>query len=186
MRGELAVRHGPELQKRAVMFDRRRPVADLVGDDRQVVVGARVARIDLDGAPQQIARVGQTAGRLLHERQIDHRLDVTRVGDERDTEFSRRLIHLSATHESDAKIVVRPDVFRLEHDRPLKLLHRLVVLRVILIQQAQIVVDLGARVVLFEQQPVLRERVGEVADALIVDGEAEMVRRDRDRGRRGR
>ena len=180
------MRHGPELEKRAVVLDRRRLVAALIGDDRQVVVGARVAWIDLDGAPQQLARVGQTAGRLLHERQIDHRLDVARIGDERDAKFSRRLIHLSAAHEGDAEIVVRLDVLRLEHDRPLKLLHRLVVLRVILIQQAQIVVDLGARVVLFEQQPVLRERVVEIADALIVDGEAEMVRRDRDRGRRDR
>ena len=49
-------------------------------------------------------------------------------------------------------------------DRLLELLHRVVQLSAVLIQQPEVVVHLGARVVLLEQRPVVRQRVVEVAD----------------------
>jgi len=53
----------------------------------------------------------------------------------------------------------------------------------VFVQKAEVIVHFRARVVLLEQQPVLCQCVAEIADALIVDGEAEVVggrRRRRD------
>jgi hypothetical protein len=44
-------------------------------------------------------------------------------------------------------------------------------------------VHLGARVVPLEQQPVLRQRIREIADTLVVDREAEMIGFDGSRRR---
>src|SRR5438445_5386276 len=65
---EVAVRHGPEAEKRPVVLDGGRPVATLVGDDGEVVMGAGVPGIDFDGAAQELPRVGETASGLVHER----------------------------------------------------------------------------------------------------------------------
>ena len=70
---------------------------------------------------------------------------------------------------------MRLDVLGIDRDRPLKLLDRVVPLPAILVQQPEVVVHFGARVVLLEQRAVVRERVVEVADALIVEREAEMI-----------
>ena len=54
---EIGMRDGTELQERAVMLDRRRRVAGFVGDHREIVVRARVPRLDADGALQQVAGI---------------------------------------------------------------------------------------------------------------------------------
>ena len=58
---------------------------------------------------------------------------------------------------------------------------RTLVLPVVAVQQAEVVVDFGACVVLLEEPPVLRQGVVEIADALIVDGETEVIGRRRRR-----
>jgi flagellar basal body P-ring protein FlgI len=80
---------------------------------------------------------------------------------------------------------VRLHVFRVDRNRPLKLLYRIVGLAVSLVEQAKVVVDLGAGVVLLEQRAVMRDRIVEIADALIVERQAEVIlRRRRGRWRR--
>jgi len=69
------------------VLDRRRRIAALVGDDGEVVVGAGVGGIDGERAPEQIARVGRAAGRLLDQRQVHERFDIARIGVERDAEL---------------------------------------------------------------------------------------------------
>src|SRR2546422_10266079 len=59
---EVAVGHGAVAEKRPVVLDGGRPVATLVGDDGEVVMGAGVPRIDFNRAAQQLARIGETAG----------------------------------------------------------------------------------------------------------------------------
>ena len=104
---EIGVGDGAEAQERAVVLDRRRRVAALVGDDREVVVRAGVARIDGERAAQQVARVGDAARGLLHQREVDERLDVARVGRERDAELGGGGRRLAGAHQRDAEVVVR-------------------------------------------------------------------------------
>ena len=75
---------------------------------------------------------------------------------------------LVAPHQRHAEIVVRLHVSRLDADRALKVLHRVLQLSAILIEQAQVVVHLGAPVVPLEQRAVVRQRAVEVADPLVV------------------
>src|SRR5262249_60657623 len=77
--GEIGVRHGAVAEKRAVVLDRGRGIAALVGDDREVVVRAGAAWIDGQRAVQQVQRVGHEAERALDEREGRQRLDVARV-----------------------------------------------------------------------------------------------------------
>src|SRR5882672_7463696 len=65
--GKIGVGDRAEPEERAVMLDRRRGVAALVGDDREVVVRARIARIDGERAPKQTAGVGHAPSRFLDE-----------------------------------------------------------------------------------------------------------------------
>src|SRR5205823_11433607 len=76
-------------------------------------------------------------------------------------------------------------VFRIDRKRPLKLLHGIVELIAVLIKDANVVVDLRAHVVLFEQRAVVCKRAVKVADALEIECPAEMILgwRRRTRGR---
>ena len=121
---------------------------------------------------------------LLHEREVHERLDVARIRGQRDAELRGGGIRPARAHVGDAKIVVRFHGPGIDGDRPLKLLDRVVQLIAILIQQAEVVVHLGVRVVLLEQRTVLRERVVEVAGALEVQRPPEIVHRRRRRCRR--
>ena len=51
------------------------------------------------------------------------------------------------------------DVPRIEGDRAPELFDRVVQLALVLVEQAEVVVDFGALVVLFEQRAMLRHRV---------------------------
>ena len=172
---QVGVRDGPEPQKRAIVLDGHGGVAAFVGDDREVVVRPGVARVEHDGAAQQVSRVGDAPGRALHERKVHHRLDVARFGGERDAEFRRGRVELAAAQQHDAEVVVRPHVVRVDRNRALKLPLRFVGLPMVLIQKAEVVVHLGAAVGLLEQRAIVRERVVEIADALVVEREAEMI-----------
>jgi hypothetical protein len=46
-------------------------VPTFVSDDREVVVRAGVPRVERHGPSEKIARLGRSAGCLLHERQVD-------------------------------------------------------------------------------------------------------------------
>ena len=82
---------------------------------------------------------------------------------------------------------MRLHVLRIDRDRALELLDRIVALAALLVEQTEIVVNLGAGVVLLEQRAVVRQRVVEVADALVVQREAEVILgRSRRRRRRRR
>ena len=102
---ELGMGDGAEPQERAVVLDRRCRVAALVGDHREVVVRSGVARIDGERAPQQIARVGDAAARPLHERQVDERLDVARIGGQRDAELRGGRIGPARSHEATPRLL---------------------------------------------------------------------------------
>jgi len=182
---ELGMGDGAEPQERAVVFDGGCRVAGLVSDHCEVVMRSGAARTDRERTPQQIARVGDAAARPLHERQVDERLDVARIRGQRDAELRRGNIGPARSHVGDAEVVVRFHGPGIDGNRPLKLLDRVVQLIAILIQQTEVVVHLGVRVVLLEQNAVLRERAVEVAGALEVQRPAEMVHRGR-RGRRSR
>ncbi len=175
------MRDGAESQKRAVVLDGGRGVAALVGDHGEVVVGAGVARIDDQRAAQQVPRFHRAAGGPLNQRQIDERFDVARIGRQRDPEFRGGVLQPVAAHQRHTEVVVRFHVPRIDRDRPLELLDRFVVLTAVLIQQSEIVVHLGARIVLLQQRSVLHQRVVEVADALVVERQPEVIRLRSDR-----
>src|SRR5262249_60296248 len=54
LRGDAAVGHRAEAEKRAVVLDRRGHVAVLVRKDGEVVMRSGIPRIERNGAPQQI------------------------------------------------------------------------------------------------------------------------------------
>ena len=166
------------------MLDGGRLIARLIGDDGEVVVRSGVARINLHGTAQQVARVGGTAGGALQQREVDERLDIARIFRECDAELGGGGVRTIRSHQRDAKVVVRLHVLRIESDRPLKLLDRIVHLPASFVQKTEIVVDLRARIVLLEQRTIVCERAVEVADALIVQGELEMIFGRRRRGLR--
>src|SRR5262245_1958151 len=87
LRREIRVDDGSELQKRAVVLNRRRGIAALVRDDGEVVVGAGAAGIDCERTVQQVACVGGAALRALNEREIDQRLDVAAIDAQRNPEL---------------------------------------------------------------------------------------------------
>ena len=136
-----------------------------------------MARIECDGAAQKVARLDGTARGTFHERQIHERVDVARVGRQRDAEFRRRLRKVTALHQRDAEVVVRLHIPRIDLNRALKLLDRVVRVAVILVQEAEVVVHLRACLVLLEQRAILREGIVEVADALVVERETKVIRR---------
>ena len=150
-------------------------VAAFVSNDGEVVVAAGMARIDREGALEKIARFGGAPGGLLHEREIHQRFDVAGLGGERLSKLSGGSVETSATQQGNAEIVVRLRVSRIDDDRALELLDRVVDLALILVQQPEIVVHFRAGVVLFEERAVLGERVVEVADALVVQREVEVI-----------
>ena len=175
LRREFGVRDGSISQERSVVLNRSGGVTTFIGDDREVVVRTGAARIDRQGAIQQIPRVGDSSLRALHQRKVDQRLDIPPIDAERDAKFGGGRAHLIGAHQCDAKVVVRLDVARIDRNRPLELLDRIVGLPAILIQQPEIVVDLGAFIVLLQQRPVVRQRIVVVADALVIQGETEMI-----------
>ena len=67
------------------------------------------------------------------------------------------------------------DVPRIDGDGLLKLRDRFSPLSTLLVQKAEVVVNLGARAVLLEQRTIVRDRVVEVADPLVVERKAEMI-----------
>jgi len=84
---QLVVRRVSEAEERPVVLDRGCRIAAFVRDDGEVVVRAGVAWIDGERAPKQIARVGQTTCRFLDQREVHERLDIARVGIERNAEL---------------------------------------------------------------------------------------------------
>jgi len=174
-----------EPQKRAVVLDCLLPVTRSIGDGGKVIVQPRVARINRDGPAQEIARLGGPVFTLGDEGEVDERLDVSRVGGKRDHEFVDGGLSRSRVEQRDAQVVVRLRVTWIDLNGATELPDRLVHVPPIPIEQAEIVVDFRARFVLFEERAVLCERVVEVADALVIEGQAEVIGRDR-RGRCGR
>jgi hypothetical protein len=70
------------------MIDGGDEVPAFVSDDREVVVRAGVLRVERDSPSEKIARLGRSAGGLLHERQVDERFDVPQIDPERDSQLS--------------------------------------------------------------------------------------------------
>jgi len=66
-------------------------------------------------------------------------------------------------------------MLRIDRDGLLKLRHRLSALTALLVQEPEVVVNLGAGAALLEQRPVVRDRIVEIANALIVEREVEMI-----------
>ena len=67
------------------------------------------------------------------------------------------------------------DVPRIDGDGLLKLRDRFGSLSTFLVQKAEVVVNLGACAVFLEQRTIVRDRVVEVADPLVVERKAEMI-----------
>jgi len=89
-------------------------------------------------------------------------------------------------HQRHAEIVVRPDVLRVERDRPLELFDGVIELAAVFVQKAEVIVHFRTRVVLLEQHTIMRERAVEVAHAVVVERQSEMVLRRRRGKRRNR
>src|SRR5262252_5924248 len=145
--GQVGVCDGTQPKEGSIVLDGSSDVAAFVGDEREVVVRARVARVDGERAPQQVAGLSGPALRALDERQVDDRLYVPRIGLERHTELSSRGVEAVAAHERNAQVVVSRHVFGIERYRTLKLLDRVVDLTTVLIKEAEVVVEFGALLV---------------------------------------
>ena len=155
--GELTMGDRAELQKRPVVRHGRRNITRLVGHHREIVVRAGMTRVDRERAQQQIAGFSRPAGRLLNEREVDERLDVARIHGQCHAEFGRRLLEASSTQVGDAQVAMGLHVARSKHEGALELGDRAVGVTPILIQQTEIVVNFGARLVFFEQDSILRQ-----------------------------
>jgi len=146
-----------ELQKRPVVRHGSRDITRLVGHHREIVVRAGMTRIDRQRAQQKIARFSRPAGRLLNQREVHERLDVAGIDRQRHAEFGRRLLEPSGAQVRDAQVVVGLHVPRSKREGALELGDRAIGLTPILIQQTEIVVNFGARLVFFEQNSILRQ-----------------------------
>ena len=116
-----------------------------------------MTRIDRQRAQQKIARFSRPAGRFLNQREVHERLDVAGLDGQRHAEFGRCLLEASSTQMGDAQVVMGLHVPRRKHEGALELGDRAVGVTTILIQQTEIVVNFGARLVLFEQDSILRQ-----------------------------
>ena len=169
------MRDGAELEKRAVVLDGGRLVAALVGDDGEVVVRPALRGIDGEARRSRSRASAMrpaafcTSARLTSDSTL--RGSAASATRNSAAAASGRFGRMKAT----PRLLCAFTYFGSIADRALELLDRIVQLAAILVEQPEIVVHLGARVVLLEQRAVVRERVVEVADALVVQRQAEVI-----------
>ena len=125
-RGEIVVGHGAVPAETRGSARRRPPARRLRPRARR---GCSAIRHCADRWPRRDGadRARPPSGpRLLHQRQVHHRLDVTGLDRQRHAELGGGAVGAIEPHEGDAQVVVGRHVPGIDGNRPLKLPHRIV------------------------------------------------------------
>ena len=171
------------LQESAVVHQRLLAVAGFVLEQPEVVVRFGIAGIDCQCARERAPGVIAAPRLLLDSGEIHERFDIPRVYRQRRMKLRRGCVELPLTEIHDAEIVPRPRITRVDGDRPLEFLDRIVKQTLITIEQTEIVVGFGVQLIALKQLLVVKQRVLEVAQTLVVHRVAEMILANADRRR---
>ena len=109
-------------------------------------------------------------------RQVHQRFDVPGIDIKRDRQLNSGVVELPGAQVGHAEIVVGLYISRIECNGAAELAKRIDGVPAVLVEEPEIVVDFGARIVLLEQNPVLSEGAVEVAHPLVVERERKMIR----------
>src|SRR6185312_7460608 len=142
----------------------------------EIVVCGGVARIELEGATQAELRVARLAGGLLRQRQVHVGGAALRIELQRLVRLRRRRVEATERVERRRQVDARRDVPRLDGDDALELARRLVGEPPAEIEVPEVVVRLDVHLVALQRRAVVHQRLLEVAGALVVEPELEVVR----------
>ena len=160
--GELCVFHATVVEEGGEVVDRLGDLASFLVQQCQVVVRGCALGIHEERLQERFASLPHTAGGPLGERQVDDGLDVRRIKPQCRPKLGSRLVIPALPQPEDAQIVVRFRVSRIDHERSLKLLLRLVSQLPFAVQQAEVVASIGVELVAPEQDLIVQERTLEI------------------------